>query len=115
MGPLLYVPLLGHTQLPESPVDTHDYKLYSTFRKSNINQLKRIISSYNFRYDSLLSLFCVFYLSIQFIVSFVFRFGGRSLQSLIDDRVLIPHATSCTCSTCCDDVAAVRAAHSLSI
>lgn len=34
------------------------------------------------------------------------RFGGRSLQTLIDDRILIPHATSCTCSTCCDDVAA---------
>ncbi|XKL65016.1 hypothetical protein PGB90_005102 [Kerria lacca] len=34
------------------------------------------------------------------------RFGGRSLQSLIDERVLIPHATSCTCSTCCDDVSA---------
>ncbi|XP_065221259.1 deformed epidermal autoregulatory factor 1 homolog [Planococcus citri] len=34
------------------------------------------------------------------------RFGGRSLQSLIDERILIPHATSCTCSTCCDDVAA---------
>ncbi|KAK7598230.1 hypothetical protein V9T40_006465 [Parthenolecanium corni] len=34
------------------------------------------------------------------------RFGGRSLQSLIDDRVLIPHATSCTCSVCCDDVSA---------
>lgn len=26
---------------------------------------------------------------------------------MIDERILIPHATSCTCSTCCDDVAAV--------
>lgn len=31
------------------------------------------------------------------------RYGGRSLQALIDDGVLQPHATSCTCSACCDD------------
>lgn len=31
------------------------------------------------------------------------RFGGRSLQTLIDEGILSPHATSCTCSACCDD------------
>ncbi|XP_014286254.1 deformed epidermal autoregulatory factor 1 isoform X2 [Halyomorpha halys] len=31
------------------------------------------------------------------------RFGGRSLQSLIDGGILTPHATSCTCAACCDD------------
>lgn len=31
------------------------------------------------------------------------RFGGRSLQALIDEGILLPHATSCTCSACCDD------------
>ncbi|XP_053624473.1 deformed epidermal autoregulatory factor 1 isoform X2 [Plodia interpunctella] len=31
------------------------------------------------------------------------RFGGRSLQALIDEGVLTPHATSCTCGACCDD------------
>ncbi|XP_055695489.1 deformed epidermal autoregulatory factor 1 isoform X2 [Lutzomyia longipalpis] len=31
------------------------------------------------------------------------RFGGRSLQALIDEGVLQPHATSCTCPACCDD------------
>nr|CAD7446005.1 unnamed protein product [Timema bartmani] len=31
------------------------------------------------------------------------RFGGRSLQTLIDEGILTPHATSCTCSACCDD------------
>ncbi|XP_034233089.1 deformed epidermal autoregulatory factor 1 isoform X2 [Thrips palmi] len=31
------------------------------------------------------------------------RFGGRSLLTLIDEGVLTPHATSCTCSACCDD------------
>ncbi|XP_026285973.1 deformed epidermal autoregulatory factor 1 isoform X2 [Frankliniella occidentalis] len=31
------------------------------------------------------------------------RFGGRSLWTLIDEGVLTPHATSCTCSACCDD------------
>ncbi|KAK3927215.1 Deformed epidermal autoregulatory factor 1 [Frankliniella fusca] len=31
------------------------------------------------------------------------RFGGRSLWSLIDEGVLFPHATSCTCAACCDD------------
>lgn len=31
------------------------------------------------------------------------RFGGRSLQTLIDEGIIMPHATSCTCSACCDD------------
>lgn len=31
------------------------------------------------------------------------RYGGRSLQALIDEGILTPHATSCTCSACCDD------------
>lgn len=31
------------------------------------------------------------------------RYGGRSLQALIDDGNLAPHATSCTCAACCDD------------
>lgn len=31
------------------------------------------------------------------------RYGGRSLMSLIDEGVITPHATSCTCSACCDD------------
>ncbi|KAK9499984.1 hypothetical protein O3M35_002909 [Rhynocoris fuscipes] len=35
------------------------------------------------------------------------RFGGRSLQALIDEGLLLPHATSCTCSACCDDVRAI--------
>ncbi|XP_046671580.1 deformed epidermal autoregulatory factor 1 isoform X2 [Homalodisca vitripennis] len=35
------------------------------------------------------------------------RFGGRSLQALIDEGILTPHATSCTCSACCDDDSAV--------
>ncbi|XP_077290226.1 deformed epidermal autoregulatory factor 1-like [Arctopsyche grandis] len=34
------------------------------------------------------------------------RFGGRSIQTLIDDGILTPHATSCSCSACCDDDAA---------
>lgn len=35
------------------------------------------------------------------------RFGGRSLQTLIDNNILRVHATSCTCSACCDDENAV--------
>ncbi|XP_014261799.1 deformed epidermal autoregulatory factor 1 [Cimex lectularius] len=35
------------------------------------------------------------------------RFGGRSLNSLIEGGFLTPHATSCTCSACCDDDRAV--------
>ncbi|KAJ1523689.1 hypothetical protein ONE63_001526 [Megalurothrips usitatus] len=31
------------------------------------------------------------------------RFGGRSLLTLIDEGILAPHATSCTCAACCDD------------
>lgn len=34
------------------------------------------------------------------------RFGGRSLQTLIEENILKPHATSCTCSACCDDESA---------
>jgi hypothetical protein len=36
------------------------------------------------------------------------RYGGRSLQALIDEGILTPHATSCTCSACCDDDASKR-------
>ncbi|XP_039763346.1 deformed epidermal autoregulatory factor 1 isoform X2 [Pararge aegeria] len=35
------------------------------------------------------------------------RFGGRSLQALIDEGILTPHATSCTCGACCDDQTAM--------
>lgn len=31
------------------------------------------------------------------------RYGGRSLQALIDEGILTPHAISCTCTACCDD------------
>lgn len=31
------------------------------------------------------------------------RYGGRTLQCLIEDGILVPHATSCTCAACCDD------------
>ncbi|KAL8611075.1 hypothetical protein ACOMHN_064366 [Nucella lapillus] len=31
------------------------------------------------------------------------RYGGRTLQCLIEDDILHPHATSCTCAACCDD------------
>ncbi|GAB6027901.1 Deformed epidermal autoregulatory factor 1 [Chamberlinius hualienensis] len=31
------------------------------------------------------------------------RYGGRSIQCLIEEGHLQPHATSCTCSVCCDD------------
>lgn len=30
-------------------------------------------------------------------------FGGRRIQALIDEGILTPHATSCTCGACCDD------------
>jgi len=40
------------------------------------------------------------------LLLFVCRFGGRSLQTLIDENILTPHATSCTCSACCDDESA---------
>ncbi|RUS76738.1 hypothetical protein EGW08_015494 [Elysia chlorotica] len=33
------------------------------------------------------------------------RYGGRTLQCLIEDNILQPHATSCTCASCCDDEA----------
>ncbi|XP_055855756.1 deformed epidermal autoregulatory factor 1 isoform X2 [Episyrphus balteatus] len=32
------------------------------------------------------------------------KYGGRSLQSLIDDGLLRPHATNCSCNVCCDDI-----------
>jgi len=35
------------------------------------------------------------------------RFGGRTLQTLIDKGFLIPHASSCICSNCVDDATAV--------
>ncbi|CAI9717152.1 deformed epidermal autoregulatory factor 1 homolog isoform X1 [Octopus vulgaris] len=31
------------------------------------------------------------------------RYGGRTLQCLIEDGILRAHATSCTCAACCDD------------
>eukprot|EP00058_Branchiostoma_floridae_P008332 XP_002593820.1 hypothetical protein BRAFLDRAFT_75720 [Branchiostoma floridae] len=31
------------------------------------------------------------------------RYGGRTLHTLIEEGVLTPHATSCTCAACCDD------------
>lgn len=33
------------------------------------------------------------------------KFGGRSIQTLIDEGILTPHATSCICGACCDDQA----------
>ncbi|XP_078000209.1 deformed epidermal autoregulatory factor 1 homolog isoform X2 [Glandiceps talaboti] len=33
------------------------------------------------------------------------RYGGRTLQCLIEEGILQPHATSCTCAACCDDEA----------
>ncbi|XP_019737407.1 deformed epidermal autoregulatory factor 1 homolog isoform X3 [Hippocampus comes] len=32
------------------------------------------------------------------------RYGGRPLLCLIQDRILNPHAASCTCAACCDDM-----------
>ncbi|XP_063293846.1 deformed epidermal autoregulatory factor 1 homolog isoform X1 [Pelobates fuscus] len=32
------------------------------------------------------------------------RYAGRPLQCLIQDGVLTPHAASCTCAACCDDL-----------
>jgi hypothetical protein len=34
------------------------------------------------------------------------RFGGRTLQTLIDKGHLVPHASSCICSNCVDDATA---------
>ncbi|XP_076847035.1 deformed epidermal autoregulatory factor 1 homolog isoform X2 [Brachyhypopomus gauderio] len=31
------------------------------------------------------------------------RYAGRPLQCLIQERILNPHAASCTCAACCDD------------
>lgn len=31
------------------------------------------------------------------------HYGGRTLSCLIEDGILQPHATSCTCAACCDD------------
>lgn len=31
------------------------------------------------------------------------RYGGRTLMCLIDQGILRPHATSCTCGACCED------------
>ncbi|KAK2866875.1 hypothetical protein Q8A67_024992 [Cirrhinus molitorella] len=35
------------------------------------------------------------------------RYAGRPLQCLIQERILNPHAASCTCAACCDDLSAV--------
>ncbi|XP_019638034.1 PREDICTED: deformed epidermal autoregulatory factor 1 homolog isoform X2 [Branchiostoma belcheri] len=35
------------------------------------------------------------------------RYGGRTLHTLIEEGVLTPHATSCTCAACCDDESVV--------
>lgn len=35
------------------------------------------------------------------------RFGGRTVQCLIEDGILQPHAASCTCAACCDDESVV--------
>ncbi|XP_069480142.1 deformed epidermal autoregulatory factor 1 homolog isoform X2 [Ambystoma mexicanum] len=32
------------------------------------------------------------------------RYAGRPLQCLIQDEILNPHAASCTCAACCDDM-----------
>ncbi|KAM9221459.1 deformed epidermal autoregulatory factor 1 homolog isoform 3-T3 [Dugong dugon] len=32
------------------------------------------------------------------------RYAGRPLQCLIQDGILNPHAASCTCAACCDDM-----------
>ncbi|XP_036432376.1 deformed epidermal autoregulatory factor 1 homolog [Colossoma macropomum] len=32
------------------------------------------------------------------------RYAGRPLQCLIQERILNPHAASCTCAACCDDL-----------
>ncbi|KAG7523002.1 deformed epidermal autoregulatory factor 1-like isoform X2 [Solea senegalensis] len=34
------------------------------------------------------------------------RYAGRPLLCLIQERILIPHAASCTCAACCDDLTA---------
>ncbi|XP_062859567.1 deformed epidermal autoregulatory factor 1 homolog isoform X2 [Trichomycterus rosablanca] len=36
------------------------------------------------------------------------RYAGRPLQCLIQERILNPHAASCTCAACCDDLAASK-------
>uniref|UniRef100_A0A673IZD9 Deformed epidermal autoregulatory factor 1 homolog n=1 Tax=Sinocyclocheilus rhinocerous TaxID=307959 RepID=A0A673IZD9_9TELE len=35
------------------------------------------------------------------------RYAGRPLQCLIQERILNPHAASCTCAACCDDLSTV--------
>lgn len=35
------------------------------------------------------------------------RYAGRTLQCLIEEGILQPHATSCTCTACCDDTTMV--------
>ncbi|KAK1789678.1 hypothetical protein P4O66_015579, partial [Electrophorus voltai] len=35
------------------------------------------------------------------------RYAGRPLQCLIQERILNPHAASCTCAACCDDLTMV--------
>lgn len=36
------------------------------------------------------------------------RFGGHTLQKLIEEGILAPHAISCTCSICCGDSTLVK-------
>ncbi|KAG8197613.1 hypothetical protein JTE90_001544 [Oedothorax gibbosus] len=36
------------------------------------------------------------------------RYGGRTLMCLIDQGILRPHATSCTCGACCEDTSSSR-------
>ncbi|XP_078453312.1 deformed epidermal autoregulatory factor 1 homolog isoform X4 [Lampetra planeri] len=36
------------------------------------------------------------------------RYAGRPLQCLIQDGLLTPHAASCTCASCCDDMSLVQ-------
>ncbi|XP_042197551.1 deformed epidermal autoregulatory factor 1 homolog isoform X3 [Callorhinchus milii] len=36
------------------------------------------------------------------------RYAGRPLQCLIQDGILNPHAASCTCAACCDDMSLVE-------
>uniref|UniRef100_A0A8C6TCS1 SAND domain-containing protein n=1 Tax=Neogobius melanostomus TaxID=47308 RepID=A0A8C6TCS1_9GOBI len=35
------------------------------------------------------------------------RYAGRPLLCLIQDGILVPHAASCTCASCCDDIVLV--------
>uniref|UniRef100_A0AAY4ELQ8 DEAF1 transcription factor n=1 Tax=Denticeps clupeoides TaxID=299321 RepID=A0AAY4ELQ8_9TELE len=43
------------------------------------------------------------------------RYAGRPLQCLIQERILNPHAASCTCSACCDDLSVVSSNQPLTL